>query len=251
MLSRVLLVSGCVLIVGALAITAYVIWGYLDAQNRYAQIESVAGLQPNVTNAIDPEMTAESLDFNWESLLALNPDLIGWIIVPGTHINYPVVQGTDNTYYLYHLFDEESSGTGAIFADYRGSRSLDAQNNMIYGHNMWDGSMFSDLVMYTSQDYFDEHRTVYLFTPARTFELQALATLRVEGNAPIRVFDFAQSSDFSAYLDLLLTDPVSAASDLESLKPSIQSIYSLVTCNTYDNSYRIILSCMLVSDTYA
>jgi sortase B len=114
---------------------------------------------------------------------------------------------------------------------------------MIYGHNMWDGSMFSDLVMYTSQDFFDEHSVVYLGTPKRNYELRALATAKISGNAPVRVFDFADAADFSGYLDTLLTEPLAEAADLRSAQPNIANVYSLITCNTDNNAYRIVLIC--------
>ncbi|MDR2673200.1 MAG: class B sortase [Coriobacteriales bacterium] len=245
-LSRTLLIGACVLIAAALAIAAYVVWGYLDAQNRYAHIETVAGLEVETENVVDSELTLENLHFDWDALRGLNPDTVGWIIVPGTHINYPIVQGLDNSYYLYHLFDESSSGTGAIFADYKGPRGLDGPNNMIYGHNMWDSSMFSDLIMYTSQDFFDEHTVVFLGTPARNYELRALTTLKIVGTAPVRLFDFESPADFHAYLDKLFVNPVTTAADFQETKATTPSVYSFVTCNTYDNNYRIVLSCVVV-----
>jgi sortase B len=188
----------------------------------------------------------EDLYFDWDALRAANPEVVGWIIVPGTQINYPIAQGANNDYYLYHLFDDSSSGNGSIFLDYQGSKTLDAQNNLIYGHNMLDGSMFADILKYTNQDYFDEHMVVYLGTPARNFELQALSTIKIDQNAPLRVFDFASDEDFKVFVDQTLANPVTASANIATFKDEPNSLYSLVTCDSYNNSQRVVLNCIPV-----
>jgi sortase B len=248
LLSRLLLIVGIALLVAALAIGGYVVWQYVDAQNHNAQIRSVAGLEVNFPEIVDASTTLEDLVFDWDALRAVNPDVVGWVIIPGTSINYPVVQGKDNSYYLYHLFDDASSGTGAVFADYEGSPTLDATNNIIYGHNVFDGTMFSNLVMYTSQDFFDEHRTVFLCTPAKNFELSAIATINIRSDAPLRQFSFESPAAFTAYLEDTLATPESAAADLRTQIASCQQFYSLVTCQTLDGATRITLCCVPVQE---
>lgn len=240
-LSRLLTILGIVLLVIALAIAGYIAWGYIDAQNRYSNIQSVSGLEIKELEVVDEDLQLEDLTFDWDALKALNPDVVGWIIIPGTNVNYPIVQGTDNSYYLYHLFDASSSGSGSVFVDYEGAGTLDGQNNLIYGHNMFDGSMFSNIIMYTSQDYFDAHRKVYLCTPELNYELSAVATIIVPENAELRRFSFEDQADFTAFVQEALASPTTAASDLSEAIAEPTALYSLVTCETFDASTRVIL----------
>ena len=81
-----------------------------------------------------------------------NPETVGWITIPGTQINFPVVQSVDNEYYLSHTFNHKSDKRGAIYMDYRNNPvNLDA-NTIIYGHNSYDGKVFSDLAQYDDID---------------------------------------------------------------------------------------------------
>lgn len=87
-----------------------------------------------------------------------NPETVGWITIPGTQINFPVVQSVDNEYYLSHTFNHKSDKRGAIYMDYRNNPvNLDA-NTIIYGHNDYkDGSVFSEVAHYDDIEYYKEH----------------------------------------------------------------------------------------------
>ena len=140
--------------------------------------DTYAGLSEYVTpaetdgekeNAEAPEETGASsvslptVDF--ESLLAQGPDVKAWLELPGTVIQYPVTQGEDNSYYLKHLYDGTANKVGCLFIDYENAEDFSDNNTIIYGHNMRDGSMFSTLVEYKAQAYYDEHPEMYLVTP--------------------------------------------------------------------------------------
>lgn len=90
-----------------------------------------------------------------------NPETVGWISIPGTQINFPVVQSVDNGYYLKHSFDHKKDERGAIYMDYRNNPTdLDA-NTIIYGHNDYkDGSVFSEVAHYDDIDYYKEHPVI-------------------------------------------------------------------------------------------
>jgi len=246
LLSRLLLIFGIALLLTALAIAGFIIWQYVDAQNRYHHIQSVAGLTVTTQQLVDYDTSLQDLRFDWDALRAINPDIVGWVIIPGTSINYPIVQGRDNDHYLYYLFDESNSGTGAIFADYEGSSTLDGQNNIIYGHNMLDGTMFSDVFLYTNQDYFDRHRVVFLCTPTQNFELSAVASINISQDAPLRRFSFAGEDDFTAFVGEMLASPTAASSDLATSIAQTEKLYSFVTCESFDFSRRVVLSCVPV-----
>ncbi|MCE5236784.1 MAG: class B sortase, partial [Eubacteriales bacterium] len=99
---------------------------------------------------------------SYDEAKAKNPDVIGWITVGDTVIDYPVVRGTDNSYYLGHDVEKKKSKYGAIFMDFRNAESYQQRHIIIYGHNMKNGTMFHDLMNFKQKDFFDAHRTVKL-----------------------------------------------------------------------------------------
>ena len=104
-----------------------------------------------------------SVDF--ETLLKVNPDVVGWIYAPGTPINYPVVQGEDNEYYLTRDFYKNKSASGTLFLDENHPFRENAQNLLLHGHNMKDGTMFGRLAQYLYDDtYLRNHPFVYFDT---------------------------------------------------------------------------------------
>ena len=88
---------------------------------------------------LQTEADAENDNFDYDSLLAINSDCIGWIRIDGTDIDYPIVQAADNSYYLHHNFNQESAICGAIFMDYRNDIDLNREHLILYGHQMKDG----------------------------------------------------------------------------------------------------------------
>lgn len=110
-------------------------------------------------------------------LARLNPDLKGWISIPGTPVSFPVVQGEDNSYYLNHDFYGERDRHGTIFADYSADLDGDECNVILYGHNMRDDTMFGSLKRYRQEDYYTEHPSFFLTTPEGEHEYEILAVL--------------------------------------------------------------------------
>lgn len=120
---------------------------------------------PRALLSSDP--VAEALSqTTFAALTEKNSDTIGWIYMPGTEINYPIVQTDDNNFYLNHTFEKLWNGTiGSIYMDYRNDPTLEDFHTIIYGHNLSGGSMFSDLNKFlTDSDYWKEHKSLYIAT---------------------------------------------------------------------------------------
>ena len=92
-----------------------------------------------------------------QRLRAMNEDYLFWLYAPDSPIDYPVVQGTDNAYYLHRLFDGEINSAGTLFADYRNLPTLEDPNTLVYGHHMRNDSMFGSLDWYEKQEYYESH----------------------------------------------------------------------------------------------
>jgi|LSQX01.3.fsa_nt_gb sortase B len=97
-------------------------------------------------------------------LLEINPEIVGWISISGTNIDYPVVQTDNNEYYLSYDFRGNKARQGTIFMDYRNSPDCSDKNTIIYGHNMRDGSMFGVLARFKDKNFFQENTTILFYT---------------------------------------------------------------------------------------
>lgn len=99
-----------------------------------------------------------------DALREVNRDVVGWLVIPGTKVSYPMVRGADNDYYLSRNWKRDKNPAGAVFIDSRITDPLGGFNTIIYGHNMNDGQMFAALKNYKSAEFFAEHPKVYLST---------------------------------------------------------------------------------------
>jgi sortase B len=102
---------------------------------------------------------------DFEGLSEMNPDIVGWIELPAAGISYPVVQTSDNEYYLHHSLEKEYLFSGCIFLDASNTPDFTDDNSIIYGHNMRDGSMFAGLHRYCEQETCEECPYFWIYTP--------------------------------------------------------------------------------------
>lgn len=118
---------------------------------RGGKEDDVSQVEPeDIPAPADPDLEYLS-SLNIEKLQAENPDVSGWILIPGTDISYPLLKGENNEYYLKHTWDNQKNACGSIFYDYRSSPG--DWNAVIYGHNMRNGSMFANLHKYKKEDF--------------------------------------------------------------------------------------------------
>lgn len=237
--SRILLVSGVVLLLAAAVIFGVLAYEYLSAQQSYNDIANSSGISQEVVDDIAAgDAGLETLVLDWDALRAINPDVVGWVMIPGTRINYPIVQTTDNDYYLTHLFDGSASKVGSVFLDYENSSGFTDRNNMIYGHNMNDGSMFADITKFVDREYFDEHSEILIATPEQNYRLSAAFSFVCGGDEAVRQVDFADDADFQAYVNDLLAR-AAVANEVD--PAAMANMFSLATCSYQFDDARTIL----------
>jgi len=114
-------------------------------------------------------------DVDFEKLRSRNKDVKGWIYLPDSEIDYPVVQAADNDYYLHRGLDGEYAFEGTIFIDAECADPFHEKNTVIYGHHMNSGSMLSGLDKYKDKDYFRKHRIIQLMTEDGDYDLHVIA----------------------------------------------------------------------------
>lgn len=180
------------LLVGVFLFAAYKVGSYYLEKYRSDKVISEAnrfvtlpGDSDNNDPTQDPSGDPECPTVQFDELLKTNGDVIAWIYGANTHINYPVVQGSDNDYYLRHLLDGTWNDNGSIFMDCANSADFSDQNSLIYGHNMTSGAMFSNLVKYKQQAYYDQHPYLYMLTPQQSYKLHLFAGVIVDASGYI------------------------------------------------------------------
>ena len=136
-----------------------------------ASPEAVTSVVEDTAAAVLPVELRQNLIDSAQSLNSAYPNAIGWLYIPNTRISYPVMQGEDNEYYLHHDFDGSSLKAGSIFLDYRCENRLMNPINVLYGHNMRNGSMFAQVTSYTTDSFFDAHRYGWLATPDTVYRI--------------------------------------------------------------------------------
>ncbi len=105
---------------------------------------------------------------DFKKLNKINEDIIGWIYIPHTEIDYPLLKGKNNDSYIHTNYKKNYSFAGCIFADEISSRTLTDDNTIIYGHNMKNGSMFAGIKKFVSLKYMNKHPNVYIYLPNGT-----------------------------------------------------------------------------------
>lgn len=135
-----------------------------------------------------------------ESLRAINGDFAGWIQIPGTNIDYPVVQGSDNEKYLTTTFQNTKNKCGAIFIDSRCPKAFGGLVTILYGHNMKDGSMFHDLNRYMEQDYYEAHSQVWIAQGGEWKSYKMFSLHVTEADSGTYQVVFADHDDYRTYL---------------------------------------------------
>ena len=141
------------------------------------------------------------LQFN--NLLEINPDIVGWIEVEETNINYPILQADNNDYYLNRNYLKEESRAGSIFLDYRNDIEESNKNSVIYGHRMKDGSMFGQLKKYLDEDFFHNHSTILYDTLYESYELEVFSAYKTTTDFYYIQTDFSDEEEYGAFLDTL------------------------------------------------
>ncbi|MDT3699567.1 MAG: class B sortase [Thermincola sp.] len=140
-----------------------------------------------------------------EPLLKINGEIVGWLNIANTRINYPVVRGKDNEFYLNHNIEKKSSKYGSVFMDYRNRDFAEfaesGKNIIIYGHNMRDGSMFGDLNLYKKEKFFRENQFINFDILGKQYKWQVFSAYVTNPGFNYIKTDFKNSIEFNKFLE--------------------------------------------------
>lgn len=145
----------------------------------------------------------EGKGLSFEELQKINPEVFGWLTIPGTHIDYPVVQGEGNTKYVNTDVMGEFSLSGSIFLDCRNHRDFSDCNHIIYGHHMEKDAMFGELEKFQDQTFFDSHDIGELYYENVWHEIEFFAFTAADAYDPVLYDTNLNKEDCGTYLNAL------------------------------------------------
>ena len=152
-------------------------------------------------------ITVPEKNIDWDALHDQNPDIYAWIYVPGTNIDYPVLQHPeDKSYYLNHNIDGSEGYPGCIYTQNVNSTDWTDPNTVIYGHNMNNGSMFHDLHRFEDAVFFDETQYLFIYTPERNLVYEIFAAYPFSNIDLMMCFDYSIPEALLVYFDGIWTN---------------------------------------------
>lgn len=182
-----------------------------------------------------------SVDFN--SLIAKNNDTVAWISLNGTNINYPVVQATDNDYYLYHAYDHSDNQAGWVFMDYRNDPIEFSKNTVIYGHGMNNNTIFGTLRYITENWWYNnpDNHIVKLSTPTENTLWQVFSVYTIPEETYYIQTDFIDNNTYKEFLSKL------QARSIYNFNASVNENDKIITLSScYNNDLRVVLHAKLI-----
>ena len=213
--------------------------------NREAQALKEAYTQPLPEAESSGELPAGKEQPELESLVDLSalqakyPDIKGWISIPGTCVDYPVLQSSaDNPeYYLRRTYKGEHRTAGSIF--FQWDCSAESQNTVVYGHNMNDGTMFAVLQKMADEAFQKEHSQILLQTSDGLQEYQVAAVLKTDiQKLPFNRTEFADDADFLSFQKELFAQSLCKT---ETIPGADRRLLTLVTCSYEWESARTVV----------
>lgn len=178
------------------------------------------------------------------ALAAENPDCVGWLTIPDTGIDYPVMHTPgDPEHYLRRDFFGASASGGTPFLDGRNAAQVEGQNLILYGHNMMDGSMFKPLISYLEPGFRETHQEIYLELSEKQYRYEVLAVVETSVDSPFYRYtelgDPEKESDFRSALF--------GAADLEIIHHT-EGYLTLSTCNDQGGNSRVLVIASLAGE---
>jgi sortase B len=199
-------------------------------------------------NSSQVELIDNPIDFAGQQ--EINPDIYAWIQIPGTTVDYPVLQSDDEPedFYLNHDVNGKYKFAGCIYSQMLNSKDFSDPNTILYGHNMNNGSMFASLHKFRNTEFFNENKYIYIYTPGHILTYTIYAAYRYDNRHILYAFDLNNKEIFAEYIEMTKSPKstiVNVRNDVE--VTAEDKIITLSTCITNDN-YRYLVQGVLTSD---
>lgn len=208
--------------------------------------------EPTVTQVVyepDQEQNNDSkpqwiIQDKFKPLLEKNEDIVGWVKIDGTAIDYPVAQAANNEYYLDNDIFKESNIAGSIFMDFRNSIEEDESNTILYGHNMKNGSMFGDLLWFESKWNFENHSIIQFDTLYGTQTYEIFSAYVTDTQFDYIKTDFSSKEEYKQFLNVVKEKSLHK-SDVDLTEND--TIITLSTCSYAFENARFVVHARLIA----
>lgn len=250
-------IVSAVIVLLALAAIGILLLSFKQARDDYSDLSSrvKSGASSEKINIFQkrededpatPDPVEIPIDFDY--LLGENQDIIGWIMVEGTDIDYPILYDTTfNQYYLSHNYKGTNAGGGSIVVLPDNTNDFTDFNTAVYGHNLLDGSMFAQLHQFRKKDFFDNHGQIVVYTPDRKLTYQVFAAYRRDKLNIIVNNDFSTEELRTEYIQSIYEQTAVSNFNLEYPVTASDRILTLSTC-IGNPAYRYVVQGVLISD---
>lgn len=208
----------------------------IKSQQEISQVLETMQNEKNIMERVDQV----------KELAKENQDIIGWLEIEGTKINYPILQGTDNDYYLTHNYKKEKVTGGSLFLDKDYDFSIPSSNLLIYGHRNKKGIMFEDLLKYEDEEFYKEHPTIRFTTIEEdaTYEIISVFFSRVYYKSEKNVFRyyyFVNAEDETEYNNYVNNAKKVSLYDTEKTAEYGEQLLTLSTCEYSQENGRFVV----------
>lgn len=206
---------------------------------------------PVITGELPSEID-EKYDVNFVDMYNINPDIHAWIKIPGTPIDYPVLQSpVSDLYYERKSYTGEYSVSGCIFTQYYNRSDFSDRNTVLYGHYMLDGTFFGTLHNYKDPEFFEKNRYVYITIPGHVLIYDIFAAYETDNRHVLTLCSYSNDEEYLEYLQSCLNPATMVRTIREGVSLSAEDkIITLSTCTSYYtySNRRYLVQGVLVAD---
>ncbi len=199
-----------------------------------------------------PSEVDEKYDVNFADMYNINPDIHAWINIPGTPIDYPVLQSqVSDLYYERRSYTGDYSVSGCIFTQYFNYPDFSDRNTVLYGHYMLDGTFFGTLHNYKDPEYFEKNRYVYITIPGHVLIYDIFAAYETDDRHVLTLCNYSDDEEYLAYLQSCLNPSTMVRTIREGTELTVDDkIITLSTCTSYYtySNRRYLVQGVLVAD---
>ena len=215
-----------------------------EPESNLSLAEKVSPEEPPTTQESVVTLTTAPPRHNLAALQAENSACVGWLTIPDTSVDYPVVwTPADPEHYLCRDFYGNSASGGTPFLDGLNQPQAKGQNLIVYGHNMLDGSMFKPVLQYLTPNFQVTHEDIYLELNGAQYHYQVIAALETSTRSPMYVYtDLSGAAEMEDFRAMLLEE-----TGLDAI-PQAEGYLTLSTCNNQGGNSRVLVIAVLVEE---